>query len=168
MKNIILIGMPGTGKSTVGVILAKLLGYDFLDCDILIIKKSGNTLPELLDRLGIEGFLKLEGQVGEEISCDKTVIATGGSMVYSAAAMESLKKHGLAVWLDTEPEELERRINLSSNRGIAADKGASILDIYTERKPLYMKYADIYIKCEGSTDNVVKQVKDELIKRALV
>ena len=89
-------------------------------------------------------------------------------MVYSSSAMESLKAQGVAVWLETKPEELERRINLSANRGIAADKGTTVFDLYKARRPLYEKFADIHIKCEGSTDNVVNLVKNELKNRNLI
>lgn len=159
MKNIVLIGMPGTGKSTVGVILAKRLGYDFIDTDLLIIKRAGKTLPEILREAGIEGLLEIENLVGASLKCEKSVIATGGSMVLCKGAMENLKSRGLAVWLDTELSELERRIGADLiSRGIAANPGETVADIYRARRPYYKKYADIHIRCSGNTDKVVSQV----------
>jgi len=163
MNNIVLIGMPGTGKSTVGVILAKRLGYDFVDTDLLIIKKAGRTLPEILTEIGIEGFLEIENQVGGSLRCEKCVIATGGSMVLCEDAMKNLHGGNTVVWLDTGLEELERRIGAGSDRGIAAKPGETIADIYTVRRPLYEKYAGIQIECKGGTDDVVSQIKSALV-----
>lgn len=161
MNNIVLIGMPGAGKSTAGVILAKRLGYDFVDTDLLIIKKAGRTLPEILTEKGIEGFLEIENQVGLGLRCEKCVIATGGSMVLCGDAMKSLSRNTV-VWLDTKLEELERRIGAASERGIAAKPEETTADIYKARKPLYEKYADIRIECEGGTDEVVSQIQRAL------
>jgi shikimate kinase len=162
MNNIILIGMPGAGKSTVGVILAKRLGYDFIDTDLLIIKEAGKTLPELLADGDVEAFVAMEGRIGQNLRCSGSVIATGGSMVYSADAMTNLSDHGVVVWLDTDTDELERRISRAADRGIAAKAGTTIADIYAVRKPLYEKFADIHIFCEDGTDNVVAQIRDAL------
>ena len=153
-----LIGMPGTGKSTVGIILAKHMGYDFIDTDLLIIRGTGKTLPEILVDSGIEGFLEIENLVGASIECEKCVIATGGSIVLCNDAMENLRKESVIVWLDTELAELERRIAASSSRGIAAKPGETVADIYKARRPFYEKYADIHIECAGNTDSVVSQV----------
>ncbi len=117
MPNIILIGMPGTGKSTVGVILAKRLGYDFIDVDLLIIKKTGKTLPEIIADDGVGGFLAIENQVGESIRCHRCVIATGGSMVLNDRAMEHLGAENTVIWLDTDVAELEQRIENGTDRG---------------------------------------------------
>ena len=162
MKNIVLIGMPGTGKSTVGVILAKRLGYDFVDTDLLIIKRTGKKLPEILSEPGIEGFLEIETLVGASLRCEKCVIATGGSMVLCKDAITALCDGNVVVWLDTKLEELERRIGVGTDRGIAAGPGETIVDIYAVRRPLYEKYADIHIKCRGGTDEVVSQVRNAL------
>ena len=161
-KNIILIGMPGTGKSTVGVILAKRLGYDFLDSDLLLAREAGMTLPEILNSMGVDGFLELEGRVGAGIKCSGTVIATGGSMVLSPEAMANLAANGVIVWLETRLYELERRINRNPDRGIAAGPNTSVEDIYAVRRPLYEKYADVRIKCRKGVDPVVAQVLDAL------
>ena len=164
MKNIILIGMPGTGKSTVGVILAKRLGFGFLDCDILISQREGRTLLEILETDGLEHFLVLEGQAGESIQCEKTVIATGGSMIFSPKAMDHLKQNSLTIWLDTPVSELEKRLSAGSrhDRGVAAPAELSIAEIYAQREALYAKYADHRILCELGTDRVVAQIQDLL------
>lgn len=162
LKNILLIGMPGTGKSTVGVILAKRLGYNFIDTDLLIIEKMGKTLPELLAELDVPSFLKIEGIVGEDIQCEKCVIATGGSMVFSESAMRNLRANSIVIWLDTATEELDRRISAAADRGIAAEPGATVADIEAKRRPLYEKYADIQIHCMNGTDNVVSQIREAL------
>ena len=162
MRNIILIGMPGTGKSTVGVILAKRLGYDFIDVDLLIIKKTGKTLPEIIADDGVGGFLAIENQVGESIRCDRCVIATGGSMVLNDRAMRHLGAESTVIWLDTDVAELEQRIENGADRGIAMAPGTTVAQIYADRKGLYEKYANIHIKCENGTDHVVSQIRDAL------
>lgn len=152
--------MPGTGKSTVGVILAKYLGYDFIDTDILIASREGRSLPRILDEEGIEGFLRIEGETGASIDVTSTVIATGGSMVLSEDAMESLRKNGVVVWLKTPIDELERRFALSSrrDRGVAAPDNMTTEEIYSSRRPFYEKYADVVIECEPGTEACVSQV----------
>lgn len=159
-NNIVLIGMPGTGKSTVGVILAKQMGYEFVDTDLLLIKRAGRTLPEIMAESGVKGFLELEGRVGESLQCRKCVIATGGSMVFSESAMKNLCNQNVVVWLDTELSVLEERLRSSAGRGIAAAPGTTIAGIYSVRKPLYEKYADIHIHCAGNTDHVVSQIME--------
>jgi len=162
MKNIVLIGMPGAGKSTVGVILAKRLGCGFIDTDLLIIEYMGKTLPEILAEDDIASFIEIEGRIGERLQCSNCVIATGGSMVFSEAAMNHLRKNSIVIWLDTEVGELERRINAAADRGIAASKDTSITDLYNLRRPLYEKYADIRILCMDGTDNVVSQIREAI------
>lgn len=162
MRNIILIGMPGTGKSTVGVILAKRLGYDFIDVDLLIIKKTGKTLPEIIADVGVDGFLAIENKVGEWIRCTRCVIATGGSMVLNESAMQHLAAENTVIWLDTDVAELEQRIENGADRGIAMAPGTTVAQVYADRKGLYEKYADIHIKCENGTDRVVSQIRDAL------
>ncbi|HMM05050.1 MAG TPA: shikimate kinase [Clostridiales bacterium] len=162
MRNIILIGMPGTGKSTVGVILAKRLGYDFIDVDLLIIKKTGKTLPEIIADVGVGGFLAIENQVGKGIHCTRCVVATGGSMVLNESAMEHLSAENTVIWLDTDVAELEQRIENGADRGIAMTPGTTVAQVYADRKGLYEKYADIHIKCENGTDRVVSQIRDAL------
>lgn len=145
-KNIIMIGMPGSGKSTVGVVLAKTLGYDFVDTDLLISKQQKDTLQHILDREGLDYFLKCEEQAGLSVDCNRTIVATGGSMVFSEAAMAHLKSIGKVVYLDVALEELEKRLTNIKTRGIAAKPGKTIGDIYRERTPFYEKYADVTVQ----------------------
>ena len=148
-KNIILIGMPGAGKSTIGVVLAKLLGYDFLDVDIAIAKKAGKPLQEIINTLGVEAFLQLEEEAATEIRVEKTVIATGGSMVLSEKAMAHLKKQGVCVFLDVPLADLMARNLNMSTRGIAAEAGVTLEDIFHARQPYYKRYADMRVDCSG-------------------
>ncbi len=146
MNNIILIGMPGCGKSTVGVLLAKICGYSFLDCDLLIQSKTGKKLFELIDSEGNDGFLKLENDIIRDVSCENTVIATGGSAVYCEEAMEHLKSIGKIVYIKVSPDEIKKRITNFSTRGIVMKNASDIYELYAERTPLYEKYADITVE----------------------
>lgn len=147
--NIILIGMPGAGKSTVGVVLAKTLGFDFRDSDLDIQRETGKTLCGIIAESGIDGFIKLENRIVSGISAEHTVIATGGSVVYGVEAMEHLRRNGICVYLRVSPEELERRLSNIKTRGIAMRDGETISDLYAERAPLYEKYADIILNTAG-------------------
>jgi shikimate kinase len=143
--SIILIGMPGAGKSTVGVVLAKTLGYDFIDTDIVLSRRLGMTLQEYIDRFGIEAFLKAEEQTALSIASSSTVIATGGSMVLSEASMKHLNDSSTMVFINVPLEELVRRLRNIKTRGIALRPGQSIEDLYRQRQPLYIKYADFTV-----------------------
>ena len=161
MKNIILIGMPGTGKSVVGRALAERLNYTFVDADDLIVSATGKTLPEILRTEGLEAFLSIEGRVGERLDCEDTVIATGGSMVLSQAAMEHLKKNGVTIWLETPFALLSDRMPADlTDRGIAARSGMSLREIYEERKPLYAKYADLIVASREGEQDTAGQVEE--------
>lgn len=149
--NMVLIGMPGSGKSTVGVLLAKLVGYDFLDCDLLIQKSEGKKLCEIIKDSGAEYFKEVENKVNSNIKATKTVIATGGSVVYGKEAMGHLKKMGKIIYLDVSLAELYRRVTNFNTRGIVMDEGQTLEDIYNERTPLYKKYADIVVKCDNDS-----------------
>ena len=162
MQNIVFIGMPGCGKSTVGAKLAKNLHMRLIDTDRLIVEKTGKSLPQLLRELGVDGFLQLEGNIGAQLVCDRCVIATGGSMVFSEAAMNHLKKGAVVVWLDTELPELEKRIRRNADRGIAAEPGTSLKAIDSLRRPLYEKYADLHVQTAGGVGHVVQQLTDQL------
>ncbi|MEE1113937.1 MAG: shikimate kinase [Eubacterium sp.] len=150
-NNIILIGMPGVGKSTIGVILAKELGYHFLDSDILIQERENRRLYEIQEQDGIEGFLAIEESVNASIRTDRTVIATGGSVVYGAKAMEHFQEIGRIVYLRLTHDELLKRLGDLHNRGVVLRKGQTFEDIYRERTVLYEKYADLIIDEEGKT-----------------
>jgi shikimate kinase len=164
MKNIVLIGMPGAGKSTVGVILAKTLGRKFVDTDIVIQEKRGRLLQDIIDEDGPEAFLEIEEETIRSLQCHHSVIATGGSVVFSTKAMEHLKSHGVVLYLSISYEEMVRRLDNIMTRGIVLVAGESLRDMYDERVPLYEQYADITIDCtdihfEKSIGKVVADLK---------
>ena len=144
-NNIILIGMPASGKSTVGVILAKILGYNFIDADIVIQEKEGRKLSEIIETEGIDGFIDVENRINSEIEVEKTVIATGGSVVYGKEAMEHYKNIGKVVYLKVDMEVLTKRLSDVKQRGVVMREGQSLISLYNERSVLYEKYADITI-----------------------
>ena len=170
MKNIVLIGMPGTGKSSVGVILAKHISYAFMDTDIELARRAGRTLPRILREDGLDRFLELEGETGLAVDCENTVIATGGSMVFSENAMQHLCESGVVIWLETPVETLEARLTGGSRerRGVAAPGDMSIRDIYALREPLYAKYADLRIACRAGVENVVADIIRKLQKTGII
>lgn len=142
MSNIILIGMPGCGKSTIGVILAKTIGVGFIDTDLIIQQRENRLLQDIIDSDGIEFFLDCEEKAVKTVDCNNTVIATGGSVVYREEAINHLKKNGKIFYLDVPLSEIKKRLNNISTRGIAADKNDTIENIFAEREFLYKKYAD--------------------------
>lgn len=150
MNNVILIGMPGSGKSTVGVLLAKMAGLDFIDSDLLIQKAVGKRLFEIIEEKGNDEFLKIENRINSEINAHNSVIATGGSAVYCKEAMEHLKTLGRVVYIKVPLAEIKRRIGDFSTRGIVIKNGNSIEDLFAERVPLYEKYADITVECDNA------------------
>jgi shikimate kinase len=163
MKNIVIIGMPGAGKSTMGVILAKTLGSNFTDTDIVIQENSGRLLQEIIDTEGTDAFLKTEEKTLLSLHCHHAVIATGGSVVFSEKAMEHLKKDGVVLYLKISFEEMVRRLNNITTRGIVLVAGQSLRDMYNQRVPLYEKYADITIDCsDGDFEKCIGNVIDEL------
>ena len=146
-NNIVLICMPGAGKSTVGVVAAKILGKHFIDADLLIQGRFGRTLAVLIDELGPEGFIEIENEVLREIECENTLVATGGSAIYSEEAMAHLKSLGTIVYLEVSLEELKERLGELAERGVVMRGDcASIDDLYVERVPLYERWADITIE----------------------
>lgn len=159
--NIVLIGMPGAGKSTVGVLLAKALTYNFLDTDISIQRKENRKLQDIIEEQGLEKFVNIENEVLSRLEVDGCVIATGGSAVYGQEAMKQLKTIGTVVYIRLSLEEIERRVNNIKTRGIAMKKGNTLKDVYEERIPLYEKYADIIVDGEASTiEEVVEKIVD--------
>lgn len=148
-NNIVLIGMPGVGKSTVGVILAKVLGYQFLDADLLIQEQEGKLLKDIIAEVGTEGFIQVENRVNASIDCTNTIIATGGSVIYGPEAMEHLKEIGTVVYLEVPFSILEKRLSDIKGRGVVLKNGQTLYDLYMERTPLYEKYADIRVSEEG-------------------
>ena len=149
MKNIILTGMPGVGKSTIGVILAKELGYQFVDSDLLIQQQEEKLLKDIIAEKGVDGFLAVENQVNASIRTERSVIATGGSAVYGKEAMEHFKKTGIVVYLKCSYDALEKRLGDLKGRGVVLKDGQTLRDIYEERSVLYEKYADLVIVEDG-------------------
>ena len=167
MENIILIGMPGSGKSTVGVLLAKALGYDFVDVDLVIQRREGALLQEILDARGVEAFLDAEEQAVLSLDCDRCVIAPGGSAVCRERAARRLKALGTVIYLQVPLEELSSRIQNLSTRGIAMEPGQTLSDVLASRAPLYDKYADLTVQCGGQTlAQTARQVRELLTLRA--
>lgn len=143
--NITFIGMPGAGKSTVGVVLAKVLGYRFLDTDLKIQEQTGKRLHELIEEYGNEGFLELENKVNAQITASRTVIATGGSAVYGRQAMEHLREISTVIYLKLPGEQLYTRLGDLNERGVVIKSGQTLLGLMEERCPLYEKYAHLTI-----------------------
>jgi len=160
MKNIVLIGMPGTGKSVVGRALAQRLEYTFVDADDVIVERAGKTLPEILRTEGLETFLEIEERVGRTLEFENTVIATGGSMVLSEAAMEHLKKNSVIIWLETPLSQISGRMPEDlTDRGIAAPAGMTLREIYLQRQPLYARFADLIVASKDGEDDTAHQVE---------
>lgn len=149
MQNIILIGMPGCGKSTVGVVLAKALGMEFIDSDLVIQRSAGKRLSAIIDEIGDDGFRALEDSVNASLTCENCVIATGGSVVYGEKAMRHLCSIGLVVYLQLGYEQVEDRLGDLHARGVTIRPGWTLRDLYNERVPLYEKYAHLTIPCDG-------------------
>lgn len=165
VDNIVLIGMPGVGKSTIGVILAKVLGYNFIDTDILIQEKTGKLLSQIIQESGIDDFINIENNVNKELSVEKSVIATGGSVVYGKEAMEHLKSIGKIIYLKQNFERINERVSNINGRGVVLRDNQTFLDLYNERTPLYEKYADIVLDEEDlSIEDTLKKLIYELNK----
>lgn len=149
--NVILIGMPGCGKTTIGIELSEKIGYGYVDSDSVIVAREGKRLPEIIAEVGREGFLDIEAKVNSELCADRCVIATGGSVIYRDYAMEKLKTLGTLVYLQLSYETIEQRLGDLKARGVALKEGFTLRDLYEERIPLYEKYADIVVKLDGKT-----------------
>ncbi len=163
MNNIILTGMPGAGKSTVGVVLAKKLGYAFVDSDLAIQKRESRLLHEIIKQDGFDVFEKIENEVNATLEVKDSVIATGGSVIYGIEAMRHLASIGTIVYLKLEYKELEWRLGDLDERGVVIRPGQTLLDLYEERTPLYEKYADITIDCmHKSIRQVVMEIANVL------
>ena len=163
--NIILIGMPGAGKSTLGIVLAKIMNYDFVDADLIIQQQCDKTLERIIDACGPEGFIEVENQVLIGMTAERTVIATGGSAVYSDEAMQHLGSIGRVVYLKISYDELRGRLADLSERGVVmkGGRGMSLRELYDERKPLYERYADITVDVDDlSITAAARKVADAL------
>lgn len=156
--------MPGSGKSTVGVLLAKALGYSFVDTDLIISRKAGKPLQKILDEDGLDRFLELEEEVGCTLDCDYTVVATGGSMVLSKNAMEHLKSIGTVVYINVAFDEIKRRVTNITTRGIVFHKDETLKNVFDQRTPLYRGYSDITVDIP-SENFTVEQSVDTLVEK---
>ena len=166
MKNIVLIGMPGVGKSTVGVILAKMIGYHFVDTDILIQEQENRLLCDIIESDGVEGFLKIENKINSNINITDSVIATGGSVIYGKEAMEHLGEIGTIIYLKLPYNILDERLENIKGRGVVLKDGQGLHYLYEERIPLYEKYADIVIDEEGlSVEETIEKILEVLNKK---
>ena len=163
-ENIGLIGMPGVGKSTVGVILAKVLGYQFIDADLVIQKRENRLLHEIISEEGLDGFLKAEENANVYIAQneEKSIVATGGSVVYCEKAMQELKKTGRVIYLELEYDQLKKRLGNLKGRGVVLKDGQDLRGLYEERIPLYEKYADLTVN-EKNLD--VEQTLQKIVDR---
>ncbi|MFI3171455.1 MAG: shikimate kinase [Eubacteriales bacterium] len=150
-KNIILIGMPAVGKSTIGVVVAKRLGYDFVDTDLLIQAQEKRLLKEIIEEEGIEGFLAIENQVNRDLEAERTVIAPGGSIIYCEEAMKHFQEIGTVVYLKVAYEVIASRIQNAKNRGVVLKDGQTLKMLYDERVELFEKYAQVTIVEDGKT-----------------
>ena len=161
MKNIVLIGMPGVGKSTAGVVLAKVLGYEFIDADLIIQQQEGKLLREIIAEVGTDGFIEVENRVNSQIEVEKSVIATGGSVVYGKEAMQHLREIGTVVYLKVSYDILEKRLHDIKGRGVVLKDGQDLRG----RVPLYEKYADITV-CEDNlnVEQTIEKITEQLNK----
>lgn len=166
LNNITLIGMPASGKSTVGVLLAKRLGFSFVDVDILIQEKEKRLLKEIIADVGDEGFMEIENRVNAELDVERSVIAPGGSVIYGKEAMEHLKEISTVVYLKLSYEDVKERLGDLVDRGVVLKDGMSLLDLYNERVPYYEKYADITVdetgvNSAGDTVDILRTMMEE-------
>lgn len=161
-KNIILIGMPGSGKSTIGVVLAKILGFRFIDSDLVIQEKEGRLLKDIIKEDGIDAFIELENRINKKIEAERTIIATGGSAVYGSEAMRHFMEIGTVIYIKYSYEVIDSRLSDLHKRGVVIKDTQSLYDLYNERTPLYEKYANIII--DGNDKNI-SEMAELIIKR---
>ena len=165
MKNIILIGMPAVGKSTVGVVVAKRIGYEFIDTDLLIQKQEKRLLKEIIAEEGNERFLEIENQVNRDLQVESAVISPGGSVVYCEEAMRHFKEIGTVIYLHATYEDIYKRITNAKNRGVVLKEGQTLKDLYDERVKLFEKHADYTVSEEGlSLEETIDMVLELLDK----
>lgn len=167
-SNIILIGMPGVGKSTVGVILAKILGFKFIDTDLIIQQKEKRLLKDIISSEGVDGFIDIENRINSQLEAENSVIATGGSVVYGDEAMKHFSEIGTIVYLKLDYRKLRYRLGNIRNRGVVIRPGQRLSDLYNERIKLYEKYADITIDENGcgiekTVNKIVNFLKDSVV-----
>lgn len=162
MSNIILIGMPGVGKSTVGVVLAKRMGYRFMDSDLVIQEQTGKLLHQMISENGTDGFLAIEDRINASLKADNTVIATGGSAVYGETAMAHFRDIGRIVYLSLPFEELKERLGDLSERGVVLKPGQDLQGLLEERTPLYERYQEIEIDC---SQKQIREIVEEIVEK---
>ena len=159
-SNIVLIGMPGVGKSSAGVVLAKALGYHFIDSDLVIQQQTGKLLCEIIKESGNDGFLEIEDKINASIMAEKSIIATGGSVIYGENAMKHFKEIGTILYLRASYETISSRLTNLKERGVAMNNSNSLLELYKERCILYEKYADIVVDVDGITiEETIHRIK---------
>ncbi len=166
-KNIVLVGMPGAGKSTLGILLAKKIHYGYIDIDSVMVASTGKLLPTLIEELGNDGFLEMEARINGSINVQQCVISTGGSAIYRGDAIEKMKENGFVVYLKIPFEEVERRLGDLKKRGVVLREGFSLKDLYDERAPLYEKHADFVVELNGGSvednaDKILRAISDEI------
>ena len=160
--NLVLIGMPGAGKSTVGVVLAKKLGYYFMDSDLVIQEREQRLLHEIIAQEGLQGFLEIENRINASLNAEHSIIATGGSVIYGTEAMAHFKQIGTVIYLKLSYEAIENRLGDLRERGVARKEHQTLAQLYAERTPLYEQYADIIIDCE---ELVLREVVEQIIQK---
>ena len=169
MKNVIFIGMPASGKSTIGVVVAKRLGYDFIDTDLLIQKQEGKLLKDIIEEVGSDGFLRIENRVNRELQAERSVIAPGGSVIYCREAMEHFQELGTIVYLKVPYETIYSRISDLKNRGVVLKENQTFREMYEERTALFEQYADYIVDEEGlSLNETIDEVLLHLQNESLV
>lgn len=169
MKNVIFIGMPASGKSTIGVVVAKRLGYDFIDTDLLIQKQEGKLLKDIIEEVGSDGFLRIENRVNRELQAERSVIAPGGSVIYCREAMEHFQELGTIVYLKVPYETIYSRISDVKNRGVVLKENQTFREMYAERTALFERYADYIVDEEGlSLNETIDEVLLHLQNESLV
>ena len=166
MKNVILIGMPGSGKTTIGTQLSETIGYGYVDSDSVIVAREGKRLNEIIALQGTEAFLDIEAKVNSELSADRCVIATGGSVIYREKTMQKLQTMGTVVYLKLSCEEIESRLGDLVKRGVAIKEGYTLKDLYEERAPLYTKYTHLTVELDGKNIDEAVQMVVEVLKKA--
>lgn len=166
MKNIVLIGMPGAGKSTVGVVLAKHAGFKFVDSDLVIQEHTGMLLHEIIERDGNDGFRQVENRVNASLQAKHSVIATGGSVIYGREAMKHLREIGTVVYLKLSCESIAERLGDLKERGVTLREGQTLQELYDERVPLYERYADVTVDCEKKAiREIVAEISAKVIRK---